>query len=52
MRRWAFLDAVKSGNSFLITPEELFAVTEATFAAAESLKSGAPINLKYLWRKV
>lgn len=48
----AFLHAIKSGNSFLISPEELFAVTEATFAAVESLKSGAPINLKYLWRKV
>ncbi len=48
----AFLDAVKSGSSFLISPDELFAVTEATFAAVESLKSGTPINLKYLWRKV
>jgi predicted dehydrogenase len=41
----AFLDAIKTGGSAPIPVETLAAVTEATFAAVESLATGEPVLL-------
>lgn len=41
----ALIQAVKSGRTFPIDYEVLRAVTLATFAAEESLRSGLPVNL-------
>jgi predicted dehydrogenase/threonine dehydrogenase-like Zn-dependent dehydrogenase len=38
-----FLTAVRSGSVAPIPPDELFAVTETTFAMEESLRTGAPV---------
>ncbi|MHB0971887.1 MAG: bi-domain-containing oxidoreductase [Thermoanaerobaculia bacterium] len=41
----AFLSAVRDGSGPPIPYEELFAVTRATFAAQQSLRTGSPIRL-------
>lgn len=46
-----FMNAITTGTSMPITPQEIFAVTEATFVAVESLKTGLPGALKYIWNK-
>lgn len=46
-----FMNAITNGLSMPITPHEIFAVTEATFVALESLKTGLPGALKYTWNK-
>ena len=40
-----FLERIKSGSKALITPEEIFAVTRATFAAGESTRTRNVIQL-------
>ncbi len=39
------IDGIKSGRGFPISYKEIFTVTEATFAALESLRTGMPVEL-------
>lgn len=41
----AFIDSVKNGGKPLINPEEIFAVTKATFAVVESLKTRQVVSV-------